>query len=74
VLTGRHAQAPGRRDPARGFLDDEPGHHRDYDYYTDPIRRAVSRAPPVNAGGDFYGTLRHQAAAITRKSKALSRE
>jgi nitroreductase len=36
VLTGAALQRVGSA-IQRAFLDDEPGHKRDYDYYTDPV-------------------------------------
>jgi nitroreductase len=38
------------------FLTDEPGHHRDYDYYTDPIEEPYL-ARRRQCGWGLYGTL-----------------
>ena len=40
----------------RAFLDDEPGHHRDYEYYTDPIVEPYL-ARRRQCGWGLYGTL-----------------
>ena len=40
----------------RAFLDDEPGHKRDYDYYTDPIFEPYL-ARRRECGWGLYGTL-----------------
>ena len=40
----------------KAFLDDEPGHERDYDYYTDPILEPYL-ARRRQCGWGLYGTL-----------------
>lgn len=40
----------------RAFLDDEPGHHRDYEYYTDPIVEPYL-ARRRQCGWGLYDTL-----------------
>ena len=40
----------------QAFLTDEPGHHRDYDYYTDPIEEPYL-ARRRQCGWGLYGTL-----------------
>lgn len=40
----------------RAFIDDEPGHHRDYEYYTDPIVEPYL-ARRRQCGWGLYGTL-----------------
>jgi nitroreductase len=40
----------------RAFLDDEPGHKRDYDYYTDPVLEPYL-ARRRQCGWGLYGTL-----------------
>jgi len=40
----------------RAFLDDEPGHKRDYDYYTDPVFEPYL-ARRRQCGWGLYGTL-----------------
>lgn len=40
----------------RAFLGDEPGHHRDYEYYTDPIVEPYL-ARRRQCGWGLYGTL-----------------
>ncbi len=40
----------------RAFLDDEPGHQRDYDYYTDPVFEPYL-ARRRQCGWGLYGTL-----------------
>ncbi len=40
----------------KAFLDDEPGHRRDYDYYTDPILEPYL-ARRRQCGWGLYGTL-----------------
>jgi nitroreductase len=55
VLTGATLQRVGGA-IQKAFLDDEPGHKRDYNYYTDPIEEpylARRRA----CGWGLYGTL-----------------
>jgi len=55
VLTGATLQRLGGAIKS-AFLNDEPGHHRDYDYYTDPVFEpylARRRA----CGWGLYGTL-----------------
>lgn len=55
VLTGATLRRVGTAIQT-AFLNDEPGHHRDYDYYTDPVVEpylARRRA----CGWGLYGTL-----------------
>ncbi len=55
VLTGATLKRVGTA-MQRAFLDDEPGHQRDYDYYTDPIVEPyLSRRR--QCGWGLYGTL-----------------
>lgn len=55
VLTGATLQRVGTA-MQRAFLNDEPGHHRDYDYYTDPIEEPYL-ARRRQCGWGLYGTL-----------------
>lgn len=55
VLTGATLKRLGAA-IQRAFLDDEPGHHRDYDYYTDPIVDPYL-ARRRQCGWGLYGTL-----------------
>ena len=55
VLTGETLKRLG--DAIRhAFLTDEPGHHRDYDYYTDPIEEPYL-ARRRQCGWGLYSTL-----------------
>lgn len=55
VLTGAALQHVGRA-IQQAFLADEPGHRRDYDYYTDPVYEPyLSRRR--QCGWGLYGTL-----------------
>ncbi len=55
VLTGAALQRVGRA-IQQAFLADEPGHRRDYDYYTDPVYEPyLSRRR--QCGWGLYGTL-----------------
>lgn len=55
VLTGASLQRVGGA-IKRAFLDDEPGHKRDYDYYTEPIEEPYL-ARRRQCGWGLYGTL-----------------
>jgi nitroreductase len=55
VLTGSALSRLGGA-MQRAFLDDEPGHHRDYEYYTDPIVEPYL-ARRRQCGWGLYGTL-----------------
>jgi len=55
VLTGATLKRVGAA-IRRAFLDDEPGHQRDYDYYTDPIYEPYL-ARRRQCGWGLYGTL-----------------
>jgi nitroreductase len=55
VLTGSTLASLGGA-MQRAFLDDEPGHHRDYEYYTDPIVEPYL-ARRRQCGWGLYGTL-----------------
>lgn len=55
VLTGASLARVGAA-LRRAFLDDEPGHRRDYDYYTDPIFEPYL-ARRRECGWGLYGTL-----------------
>ena len=55
VLTGATLKRVGSA-IQRAFLDDEPGHRRDYDYYTDPIVEPYL-ARRRQCGWGLYGTL-----------------
>ena len=55
VLTGAALERVGKA-IQRAFLSDEPGHKRDYDYYTDPIYEPYL-ARRRECGWGLYGTL-----------------
>lgn len=55
VLTGETLQRLGTA-IQQAFLTDEPGHHRDYDYYTDPIGEPYL-ARRRQCGWGLYSTL-----------------
>jgi nitroreductase len=55
VLTGATLKRVGTA-IQQAFLTDEPGHHRDYDYYTDPIEEPYL-ARRRQCGWGLYGTL-----------------
>jgi nitroreductase len=55
VLTGATLERVGKA-IQRAFLSDEPGHKRDYDYYTDPIYEPYL-ARRRECGWGLYGTL-----------------
>ncbi len=55
VLTGATLARVGGA-MRKAFLDDEPGHERDYDYYTDPILEPYL-ARRRQCGWGLYGTL-----------------
>lgn len=55
VLTGETLQRLGTA-IQKAFLTDEPGHNRDYDYYTDPIDEPYL-ARRRQCGWGLYGTL-----------------
>ena len=55
VLTGAMLKRVGTA-IQQAFLSDEPGHKRDYDYYTDPIVDPYL-ARRRQCGWDLYGTL-----------------
>ncbi len=55
VLTGATLQRVGTA-IQQAFLTDEPGHRRDYDYYTDPIEEPYL-ARRRQCGWGLYGTL-----------------
>jgi nitroreductase len=55
VLTGATLERVGAA-IKRAFLTDEPGHKRDYDYYTDPIREPYL-ARRRQCGWGLYSTL-----------------
>lgn len=55
VLTGATLKRVGDA-IQHAFLTDEPGHHRDYDYYTDPIEEPFL-ARRRQCGWGLYGTL-----------------
>ena len=55
VLTGATLKRVGGA-IMRAFLTDEPGHHRDYNYYTDPIEEPYL-ARRRQCGWGLYGTL-----------------
>jgi len=55
VLTGATLKRLGDA-IQRAFLTNEPGHHRDYDYYTDPIEEPYL-ARRRQCGWGLYGTL-----------------
>jgi len=55
VLTGAALARLGSA-MRKAFLDDEPGHQRDYDYYTDPILEPYL-ARRRQCGWGLYGTL-----------------
>jgi nitroreductase len=55
VLTGATLTRVGTA-IQQAFLTDEPGHHRDYDYYTDPIEEPYL-ARRRQCGWGLYGTL-----------------
>jgi nitroreductase len=55
VLTGATLQRLGTA-MQQAFLTDEPGHRRDYDYYTDPIEEPYL-ARRRQCGWGWYGTL-----------------
>ena len=55
VLTGATLKRVGDA-IQRAFLNDEPGHTRDYDYYTDPIEEPYL-ARRRQCGWGLYGTL-----------------
>jgi nitroreductase len=55
VLTGRALKRAGEA-IRRAFIDDEPGHRRDYNYYTDPIYEPYL-ARRRQCGWGLYGTL-----------------
>jgi nitroreductase len=55
VLTGATLERVGAA-IQRAFLSDEPGHQRDYDYYTDPIVEPYL-ARRRQCGWGLYGTL-----------------
>lgn len=55
VLTGATLQRLGAA-IQHAFLTDEPGHHRDYDYYTEPIEEPYL-ARRRQCGWGLYGTL-----------------
>lgn len=66
VLTGSALERVGNA-IQRAFLDDEPGHRRDYNYYTDPIYEPyLSRRR--QCGWGLYGTL-----GIARGDRAKSK-
>ncbi|HET7598309.1 MAG TPA: nitroreductase [Burkholderiales bacterium] len=66
VLTGRTLKRVGDA-IQRAFVDDEPGHRRDYDYYTDPIFEPYL-ARRRQCGWGLYGTL-----GIARGERAKSK-
>lgn len=66
VLTGRTLKRVGDA-IRRAFVDDEPGHRRDYDYYTDPIFEPYL-ARRRQCGWGLYGTL-----GIARGERAKSK-
>lgn len=55
VLTGATLKRVGGA-IQRAFIDDEPGHKRDYDYYTDPVFEPYL-ARRRECGWGLYGTL-----------------
>jgi len=55
VLTGESLKRLGNA-IQHAFLTDEPGHHRDYDYYTDPIEEPYL-ARRRQCGWGLYSTL-----------------
>ncbi len=55
VLTGATLKRLGDA-ITHAFMTDEPGHHRDYDYYTDPIEEPYL-ARRRQCGWGLYGTL-----------------
>ena len=55
VMTGATLKRVGAA-IQRVFIDDEPGHQRDYDYYTDPILEPYL-ARRRQCGWGLYGTL-----------------
>jgi len=55
VLTGAALERVGNA-IKRAFLDEEPGHRRDYNYYTDPIYEPYL-ARRRQCGWGLYGTL-----------------
>ncbi len=55
VMTGATLKRVGAA-IQRAFLDDEAGHHRDYEYYTDPIVEPYL-ARRRQCGWGLYGTL-----------------
>jgi nitroreductase len=66
VLTGRTLKRVGDA-IQRAFVDDEPGHRRDYDYYTDSIFEPYL-ARRRQCGWGLYGTL-----GIARGERAKSK-
>ena len=66
VLTGATLKRVGAA-IKRAFLTDEPGHHRDYNYYTDPIDEPYL-ARRRQCGWGLYGTL-----GIARGDRAKSK-
>ncbi len=55
VLTGASLQRVGTAIQS-AFLNDEPGHRRDYDYYTDPVLEPYLKRRR-ECGWGLYGTL-----------------
>ncbi|MGQ0525808.1 MAG: nitroreductase [Betaproteobacteria bacterium] len=66
ILTGKTLERVGKA-IQRAFLEDEPGHRRDYNYYTDP-RYEPALARRRQCGWGLYGTL-----GIARGDRAKSK-
>lgn len=66
VLTGKILARVGKA-IQRAFLEDEPGHQRDYNYYTDPIYEPYLERRR-QCGWGLYGTL-----GIARGDRAKSK-
>lgn len=66
VLTGKTLERVGKA-IQRAFLEDEPGHQRDYNYYTEPIYEPYLERRR-QCGWGLYGTL-----GIARGDRAKSK-